>query len=183
MPDLNLEDRLLLGTVDWRRADWQADYYPHDLPADWRLSYLANDCDCVMLPAGQWCVDDEGLDAAVDEAPESLLFLLQAPGPESPSPRHLARFDGCRVALLAENPVTARPTWPQFVAAAADRWADASDATLVERWVLESVDLRQLRARAAVLDPRVRMLLVDGPAAGPRLIAELRTLLQLMGLG
>ncbi len=183
MSDLNPEDRLLLGMVDWRRADWMGDYYPEDLPADWRLSYLANDCECVMLPAEQWCVDDEGLDAAVDDAPESLLFLLQTAVRGLPSARHLARFDGCRVALLAEKPVAAGPAWPQFLAAGADCWADASGAALVERWVLESTDLRRLRDRAAVLDPKVRMLLIDGPAANPGIVPELRTLLQLMGSG
>lgn len=79
MAELNTtaEKPLLFGCADWQHARWEAEYYPADLPADWRLSYYANDMDCVLLPEQCW----RGVDAAVlegwreDVAPGFLFFL------------------------------------------------------------------------------------------------------------
>ncbi len=62
--------RLLLGSYDWDHPGWVPGFYPEDLPADWRLSYYANEHRVVLVPAtrlqdttaiAQWAQDvDEG---------------------------------------------------------------------------------------------------------------------------
>lgn len=45
--------RLLLGCYDWDHPDWVPGFYPEDLPADWRLSYYANEHRVVLVPAAR----------------------------------------------------------------------------------------------------------------------------------
>lgn len=179
----NAAGRRLLGTVGWERPDWLAGYYPADLPADWRLAYYANDCGCVLLPASAWCSGDPGrLERAVGEAPADLRIFLQA---ATPMPRDLSEraeiLAAQRAVLLVEQPGTDCPGLPQWVAQGVDLWVDTdSDARLV-RWSIDAFDLRGLRSRAEVLEPRVQALVLDGPGAVPGRIPELRVMLELMG--
>ena len=109
MADLNAEGRLLLGTVGWERADWLSDYYPPDLPADWRLAYYANDCGCVLLPADSWSAMDRDLPAeSLDEAAGRLLFFLEAPvrGPPDSHAR-LSQFATSPAILVVHGPIPA----------------------------------------------------------------------------
>ena len=74
----NAAGRILLGTAGWDRSDWLDAYYPPDLPAEWRLAYYANECNCVLLPATGWCgTDCERLGRAFAEAPEYLTVFLE----------------------------------------------------------------------------------------------------------
>lgn len=45
---------LEIGTLGWDRTDWVGSFYPADLPAEWRLSYYANEFDAVLIPADRW---------------------------------------------------------------------------------------------------------------------------------
>lgn len=67
----SFEPRLLIGCRDWEQPAWEQTFYPDDLPADWRLTYYANQFRVVLVPAerlvasgvdpAQWCADtDEG---------------------------------------------------------------------------------------------------------------------------
>ncbi|MCG8426864.1 MAG: hypothetical protein MI754_05855 [Chromatiales bacterium] len=69
---------VMIGALGWEHAGWQDDYYPDDLPSDWRLSYYANDFPAVMLPWESW--GDASLkDIAtwVDDVHEAFRFFLQ----------------------------------------------------------------------------------------------------------
>lgn len=175
---------MLLGTVGWERADWLSGYYPPDLPADWRLAYYANDCGCVLLPADSWSATDRDLLAqSLDEAAGRLLFFLEAPVRRAPdSHARLSLFAASRAILLVQRPDPGHTLLPQWVAQGKGFWVDTdSDATLV-RWPLEGVvNLRELRARADQLPVSMRALVIDGPAASPARVPELRTLLELLG--
>jgi len=180
---VNAEGRLLLGTVGWERADWLRAYYPQDLPAEWRLAYYANDCGCVLLPAEVWCAGDrEALEQAIYEAADSLRLFLQMPevAPHDVQPR-LAIFPPDRTVLLG---AAGDPVWPGFRgwrAQGPDAWADSDSGAALVRWSLAAFDLRDLRARAERLDPRVEALLLDGAGADPGRMPELRRMLELMG--
>jgi hypothetical protein len=174
---------LLLGTVGWERADWLSDYYPPDLPADWRLAYYANDCGCVLLPADSWdAMDRDLLAESLDEAAGRLLFFLETPvGRRPDSHARLSMFATSQAILLVPRPEPGHTLLPQWVAQGSGRWVDTdSDATLV-RWPLDGVNLRELRARADQLPASTRALVIDGPAASPARVPELKTLLELMG--
>ena len=62
-----------------------------------------------------------------------------------------------------------------------DTWSDDDSRACLVRWWLESADLRQLRQRAEALPASLAALVVDGPAASPALIPDLRQLLELLG--
>jgi hypothetical protein len=40
---------LQIAAVGWDHEHWHKDYYPHDLPADWRLTYYANEFRAVLV--------------------------------------------------------------------------------------------------------------------------------------
>jgi len=180
---VNAERRLLLGTVGWERADWLQGYYPPDLPAEWRLAYYANDCGCVLLPAQAWCAGDlEGLQQAIREAPDGLRLFLQMPEVEPADvPRRLAVFPPDRTVLLVAAGDPGRPGFRAWQALGPDAWADSGSGAGLVLWSLAAFDLRDLRARAERLDPRVQALLLDGAGADPGRIPELRRMLELMG--
>lgn len=45
---------LLIGACGWSHSGWLADFYPQDLPVDWRLSYYANEFPVVLVTAQEW---------------------------------------------------------------------------------------------------------------------------------
>jgi hypothetical protein len=73
---------LCLGARDWEHPAWVRDYYPEDLPADWRLSYYANDLSQVLVPQARWLGAGEAGWADWVEAvrPGFRFFLELAPG-------------------------------------------------------------------------------------------------------
>ncbi len=45
---------LHIGAYGWQAQGLLSEFYPEDLPPEWRLSYLANEFDCVLVPAAYW---------------------------------------------------------------------------------------------------------------------------------
>jgi hypothetical protein len=184
---LSAENRLLLGTVGWRRQDWDHGYYPDDLPPDWHLAYLANDADCVFLPESAWRlpVAPDWL-AQLDETPPDFLFLLRLDHPADPVARSaLERFTGHRAVLLVDRPEPQLDTFEQWPALGPDAWAAAGGSARLLRWSIDNFDLRRLRERAATAiaaGPLIG-LVIDGPGADPGRLAELRLLFELLGHG
>lgn len=184
MSDLSADGRLSLGTVGWDRDDWLSGYYPADLPPEWRPAYYANDCGCVLLKAESWCrADSDTLAESLDELGGRLLIFLEQPVAESSGVwSNLSLFAECRAVLLVDRPDPRQAHLPQWVAQGDGVWVDSeSDAGLV-RWSVDTMNLRELRARADALQETVRALVLDGPAASPAAVPELRTMLELMGI-
>lgn len=182
MPEFNAEGRLLLGTCGWLRADWLVNYYPDDLPEDWRLAFYANDCDAVLLLEDLWLGGDDIADVLDEEAPENLHFFLQA---DSAEPglivTALGPFPKERTVLLVPQRVPEIDVVVQWIAHGDDLWLDPASGACAQCWRIDSMDLRELRKRAEVLAPQTQALLLDGPGANPSKISDLRTLLQLVG--
>lgn len=183
MTDVNPPKELLLGTAGWARPDWAAPYYPDDLPADWRLDYYANDCDCVLLTPDDWgSLDAERFADQLDELASTFRCFVQLHGGTDPGDVAFVRgLDARRVVLLVDRVDPSFTTLPQWPLRAADSWCDPHGPGCVVRWVIDGFDLRALRLRVGVLDPRACALVIDGPHADPGRIPELRTLLELMG--
>jgi hypothetical protein len=184
---LSAENRLLLGTVGWRRQDWDHGYYPDDLPPDWHLAYLANDADCVFLPESAWrlAAAPDWL-AELDEAPPDFVFLLRLGQPADAVARAaLERFAGQRVVLLVDRPEPQLDTFEQWPASGTDAWAAAGGSARLLRWSIDTFDLRRLRERAATAiaaGPLIGVV-IDGPGADPGRLPELRLLFELLGHG
>lgn len=184
---LSAENRLLLGTLGWRRADWDQGYYPADLPSGWHLAYLANDADCVLLPESAWrlAATPEWL-AELDEAPPGLLFLLRLERPADQAVRAaLERFAGHRVVLLVERPEPRLETFEQWPALGPGAWAAAGGSARLLCWTIDTFDLRRLREQATAAIPGTPLIgvVLDGPGADPGRLGELRLLFELLGHG
>lgn len=181
MTDSTPPRRLLLGTAGWVRPDWVADYYPPDLPADWRLGYYANDCDCVLLTRA----DLEGLDVELladmlSETPDGFRCFIET-GAELQSDALSGLRDEPRCVQLVDdaNPGGGLPV--QWAALGDGIWQAPDGGARLVRWSVDGDDLRALRTRAETLDAAAVALVIDGPRADPGRIGELRTLLELMG--
>ena len=183
MADLNADGRLLLGTVDWQRDDWLSAYYPVDLPAEWRLAYYANDCGCVLLRSDRWLgMDPETLRESLDEAEGRLVYFLEAPGRWGSLARdRLSLFATCRAVLLTARSDPRHTQLPQWASQGPGAWVDGDSGAGLLCWSLDSWDLRALRNRVGTLVSATHALILDGPAARPARVAELRTLLELLG--
>lgn len=70
---------VLLGTLDWRDANWAETLYPVDMPPEWRLAYFSTRFSCVWLPYQAW--KDTAIAEAVawlEDTHDSFRFLLEA---------------------------------------------------------------------------------------------------------
>jgi len=80
----SIEKTIRVGACGWDHTHWLGTFYPDDLPADWRLSYYANEFSTVLLEEAQWRSNLDKLDEWADEVPEGFLFYLQSPLDKSP---------------------------------------------------------------------------------------------------
>lgn len=174
--------RLLLGTRDWQRPDWVEAYYPPDLPSDWRLTYYANDAGCVLLPAATWSASAPDLDEQLEEAPAHLLFFLEAAQDAAAYDVFERRFRGRDAVLIpTETPVPAGlPCWD---ADPAGGWRDPEGRGLLQRLDLPVYDLKALRRDIEGLPPETSALILEGKAASPGRLAEVRLLVEMLGRG
>lgn len=183
--DISAEHRLMLGTVGWSRPDWDAGYYPPDLPPAWRLAYYANEADCVLLDESAWrAAQTPAWREALAEAPAGLAFFLRLDGEPDPAARRAMEcFADRRVALLVERPCRGTLPCAQW-RRTDDGWLSPGGEARLVLWRIDRFDLRALRAQAAALagDPPAVALVLDGPGANPGRLAELRTLCELLGL-
>jgi hypothetical protein len=46
--------RLQFAAVGWDHDLWEKEFYPHGLPAQWRLTYYANEFRAVLVPPSYW---------------------------------------------------------------------------------------------------------------------------------
>lgn len=58
------EQVVKVGAVGWLHKQWDQNYYPEDIPREWKLDYYANELSCVLLLPEFW------LNAAVDDIEE-----------------------------------------------------------------------------------------------------------------
>lgn len=76
-------------TCGWELPGWEREFYPADLPADWRLTFFANEFPAVMVANESWAgVGEALLRAWSDDVPEGFRFYLEDPGAVA-DPLHL----------------------------------------------------------------------------------------------
>lgn len=86
-------NRLDIVTCGWELPGWEREFYPADLPADWRLTFFANEFPAVMVASERWAgVGEASLRDWSDDVPEGFRFYLEDPGAVAdPSYLRLAR--------------------------------------------------------------------------------------------
>lgn len=179
--------RVDVGAWDWRSPVWCREYYPEELPEEWRAAYYANEYRCAGLPADAWSV--EQLEAWREDLPEDFSLWLET-GPaqlaESGIVPALAAL-GARLAGVwpgpATDPAMLRDAGIRVIAQPREAWQTGDEAAVGLYRPGAELDLRAARETlegfASAPGPRSRQLLVAG---SPAQLARLRELGELLGL-
>lgn len=145
---------VLLGAEGWLHPGWSGEFYPDDLPEDWRLTYYNTQFHAVFLPHAVW----SGATAAeirqwLEDTHPGFRFVLE-PGPGDATDASAASLFGDRLGRIA------RREDPHLL------WFDAQ------------TDLRQLKA---AIDAAPKPLYLFSRDAHLPSLRQVATLLVLMG--
>lgn len=177
------ERRLLLGCAGWPQPAWNDDYFPADLPPDWRFAYYRNEADCLLLAADQWAaLDPLQRGDWLDDLPENFRFYLDLSGGQRLDALHLDALGDHLGALLAPREVVALPGVPVWLPCGERCWGSADGTPRLLCWTLDSSDLRVWRQRAHSLPAGLQALVFDSASANPQQLWEIRQVLQLLRL-
>ncbi|MFZ5467121.1 MAG: hypothetical protein ACOZAI_07635 [Pseudomonadota bacterium] len=201
---------IALGCFDWRHAAWQGGFYPDDLPAEWRLTFYANEFDALGLEAAAWLEPSlDELGGWVADTREGFRIYPELPARAVPDlearlkalgPRLGATLagEGCSPELI-ELAGRFAPVWAQaaITAPSVNPGMDCAEGLppvahdLVEALepgraplvVLDSpgVDLRAARRVMEALGPRDATLLLRDAGTALESLQGLRTLRDLLG--
>jgi len=77
--------QIVIGASGWQHDQWQGQFYPDDIPLEWRFSYYANEFDTLLLPFKMWstCKFEEIESWLVDVPKDFDLFLEVGENPNS----------------------------------------------------------------------------------------------------
>ncbi len=50
----NMNKELMIAVYGWSHSSWNSEFYPDDLPEDWRLSFYSNEFRAVVVPSSVW---------------------------------------------------------------------------------------------------------------------------------
>jgi len=74
------DNTIRVGACDWQHPQWQHNFYPDDLPQDWRLSYYANELSTVLVPQARWQAhwqaEDADFEQWAEDVPEGFRFYF-----------------------------------------------------------------------------------------------------------
>ena len=74
----------MIGTRGWSDVDRGDDFYPPELPADWRLSFYSNNLRSVLVPQELWSVTSRtDLAQWAEDSDPAFRFVLELPAPLS----------------------------------------------------------------------------------------------------
>lgn len=173
----------------WEGGAWINDFYPADLPPEWRLAYFANEFPAVLVPAERWLGAGDGLAELAARVHEGFRCYLELPGsvwdarPWRPAAERL----GARLAGLVATDAAGTP----------DPGAGLPFYLLAERrepgWAparLAPVDLpggpraqrAWLEGLAARAPGQTTLVVVEGPDAIPEALRRWWELARLLGL-
>jgi len=67
-----------VGFLDWQGSNLSADFYPEDLPEDWRADYYFNYFRVAMAPQAEWIKWSDDFICGLDEAmlAENMMYLV-----------------------------------------------------------------------------------------------------------
>lgn len=71
------EHIVLIGAHGWNHPGWEEDFYPDDLPEDWRLAYYGNEFQIVVVPASYWQAGTQTVTGWLDETDDSPRFICE----------------------------------------------------------------------------------------------------------
>lgn len=76
----NMSDyEILMGACGWQYDQWDTQYYPEDLPAEWRLAYYGNEFPVVLIPESYWHDSTQSVADWIEESEERPVFIAELP--------------------------------------------------------------------------------------------------------
>lgn len=173
----------------WEGRDWISDFYPSDLPPEWRLAYFANEFPALLVSAERWLGAGDGLADLAAEVPEGFRCYLELPGSAwdaRPWRSAVERLGARLTGLVTTDPARAPDPGagvPFFLLAERSQpgWApaclippdSAGGLRAQRRW------LEDLAARAP---GETTLVVVEGPDATPEALRRWWGLARLLGL-
>lgn len=152
------DNRLRVGACGWEYAHWLDNYYPHDLPAEWRLSFYANEFPAVLVPQDQWRDQWQHLADWVEDVPDEFRFYLQGGNPDAQQQAHLQQQLG--------------PHFAGMVSAA------QSDVALIH---YNERGLRQWREWLEQNGPQLQAVFLCDETLSIKQLSDFKSLVELMG--
>ena len=71
------KDYIEIGALGWTHPGWDNDYYPEDLPEDWRLDYYSHHFQFVIMQSGEWLqAGDDEIEQWLEDVKDSFDFFL-----------------------------------------------------------------------------------------------------------
>jgi hypothetical protein len=71
------KDYIEIGALGWTHPGWDNDYYPEDLPEDWRLDYYSHHFQFVLMQPGEWLhAGDDEIGQWLEDVKDSFDFFL-----------------------------------------------------------------------------------------------------------
>jgi hypothetical protein len=89
------KDYIEIGALGWTHPDWDNNYYPEDLPEDWRLDYYSHHFQFVLMQPGEWLeAGKEDIEQWLEDVKDSFdFFLVLGPGNiEAPAIQQIDRI-------------------------------------------------------------------------------------------
>ncbi|WP_455221881.1 hypothetical protein [Kaarinaea lacus] len=75
---------IFVGTRGWQYSDWLGDFYPDDLPEDWRFSYYSNEQQAILVPFDYLHrYTEEEWAEWVEDTPNEFAFYVELSGSAS----------------------------------------------------------------------------------------------------
>ena len=161
----------------WEHPAWSGIFYPEDIPAEWRLTYYANEFPAVVVPASAW-----GADPAAQarqwyaDTPEGFGFLLEGTPPAGVEAALAERLVAAIGGDEGEPPCLAWPEPSEVVTAggiALTRLSPEAATPPALRVAWEA-----LSSSGAVAG----FLVIEGESGVPEALGRARTVAELMGL-
>lgn len=144
-------------TCGWEYPGWGGDFYPSDLPAEWRLTYFANEFPAVLVPGDRWReLGEASLHGWSEDVPDGFRFYLEDPGAAA-DPLRLgiarralgAKLEGVVSEARASTALSALPVARFRVL----RYSgDAPEEGCLPAWRIPCAHVRDLRAGRAWLE-------------------------------
>jgi len=162
---------------DWDHAAWSGGFYPEDLPAEWRLTFYANEFPAVIVPAAAWGEDPaQQARQWVADTPEGFGFLVEG---DLPAGVEEALAERLVAAIGPGEGELPRLAWPEpgevttagGIALTRLAAGDATPPALRVAW-------EALSGSGAVAG----FLVIEGAAEVPEALERARTVAELMGL-
>ncbi len=75
-----MSEPILIGTRGWQQAEWAGDFYPPELPEDWRFCFYSNRLRAALVPGESWHdLNAQAVAQWVEDSDPAFRFVLELP--------------------------------------------------------------------------------------------------------